>query len=37
MRVIPDAAHAIIFDEPQGFNDAVLDFVRGIGLAPAPG
>ena len=36
MRVIPDAAHAIIFDEPQGFNGAVLDFVRGIGLSPAP-
>ena len=35
MRVVPDAAHAIIFDEPHGFNGAVLDFAREIGLAPA--
>jgi pimeloyl-ACP methyl ester carboxylesterase len=36
MRVVPQAAHAIIFDEPAGFNDAVLGFAREIGPAPAP-
>lgn len=36
MQIIPDAAHAIIFDEPKGFNDAVLGFAAGIGHGPAP-
>lgn len=28
MRVLPDAAHALIYDDPDGFNDAVIRFLR---------
>ncbi|WP_420125438.1 alpha/beta fold hydrolase [Longimicrobium sp.] len=27
LRIIEGAAHALIYDEPQGFNDTVLDFL----------
>ncbi|HEX6040760.1 alpha/beta hydrolase [Longimicrobium sp.] len=27
MRIIPDAAHALIYDEPAGFNGAVVEFL----------
>ncbi|MBW3573119.1 MAG: alpha/beta hydrolase [Gemmatimonadetes bacterium] len=27
LRIIPGAAHALIYDQPQGFNGAVLDFL----------
>ena len=30
-QVIPDAAHALIFDEAERFNAAVLEFLREIG------
>lgn len=30
MRVIPDAAHALIYDQPDGFNLAVLQFLATV-------
>ncbi|HYR11725.1 MAG TPA: alpha/beta hydrolase [Longimicrobium sp.] len=36
LRIIPDAAHALIYDEPQGFNGAVLDFLATLHRPPRP-
>ena len=35
MRVLPDAAHALIYDDPDGFNAAVLQFLRTLHRLPA--
>jgi pimeloyl-ACP methyl ester carboxylesterase len=33
--VIPDAGHSANIDQPQAFNAALADFLKGAGLAPA--
>lgn len=30
LRVIPDAAHALIYDQPEGFNGAVVEFLDAV-------
>jgi 2-hydroxy-6-oxonona-2,4-dienedioate hydrolase len=39
LRIIPNAAHALIYDEPEGFNGAVVDFLAEVrnGTAPREG
>lgn len=36
LRVIPGAAHALIYDQPEGFNGAVLDFLASLLPARPP-
>jgi 2-hydroxy-6-oxonona-2,4-dienedioate hydrolase len=36
LRVIEGAAHALIYDEPEGFNGAVLQFLGALRRASAP-
>lgn len=35
LRVVPGAAHALIYDQPEGFNGAVLDFLASVFPSPA--
>lgn len=35
LRIIPRAAHALIYDEPAGFNGAVLEFLDALGREQA--
>jgi pimeloyl-ACP methyl ester carboxylesterase len=35
LRIIEGAAHALIYDEPQGFNGAVLDFLATLSSSPS--
>lgn len=36
LRIIDDAAHALIYDEPEGFNGAVLDFLGATFRSASP-
>jgi pimeloyl-ACP methyl ester carboxylesterase len=37
LRVIPGAAHALIYDEPEKFNGAVVEFLEEVRMRRAAG